>query len=330
MSRKDTEKKAQKLYNGITDISEELVQEAQGNGIGTKRLPRKRWGVLAACICAMAAGAFLWIHGPGTDSKRNGTTYDSDKTIPGDNGNRASDTVSSDGVTIPPLEISVPKEGETALADMIGFFIYQGRRYVQYDWLSDETAGKVIGEYLGTAKGSIDEWTPQNSYVELSGSIGGDFYSVNGFDPSFMLCIPRENGIVEIFICNTGITLKTGSDLYEDRLHLSDNYRAVQYETYASWHEGRNDTHQLDDPQSDSISEFIKALDAAEFLLWDDVPEEAMDKGVYFLFFEMENGMTIRLRLYEGGYVFFQGLMMAGVQIPEKQFRKTVELLAQN
>ena len=47
----------------------------------------------------------------------------------------------------------------------------------------------IVGEHLGTVTGMIDEWTPEEGYVDFAGSICGDFYSVKGYDPEFMLCI---------------------------------------------------------------------------------------------------------------------------------------------
>ena len=81
-------------------------------------------------------------------------------------------------MTIPPLEVSLSSE---LAADMIGFFIYEGRCYVQYNHIDNGT--DLIGEYLGTATGLIDEWTPKEGYVDFAGSVRGDFYSVKGYDP---------------------------------------------------------------------------------------------------------------------------------------------------
>ena len=105
---------------------------------------------------------------------------------------------------------------------------------MQYEWLEDN--GAIAGEPLGTATGLIDEWTPKDGYVELAGSVSGEFYTVNGFDPSFMLCMKHDDRRISTYICNSGITLKYGSDLYEDRLHLSKNNISAEYESRESWY----------------------------------------------------------------------------------------------
>ena len=60
---------------------------------------------------------------------------------------------------------------------------------------------------MGTATGLIDEWTPKEGYVELAGSVSGDFYTVNGFDPTFLLCMKEDGDAIQLFVCNSGITL---------------------------------------------------------------------------------------------------------------------------
>jgi hypothetical protein len=213
---------------------------------------------------------------------------------------------------------------------MIAFFIYQGNWYVQYEWIDD---ADLVGEYLGTATGLIDEWTPKDGYVELAGSVKGPFYSVKGIDPGFMLCKKDETGAVSTYICDNGITLRIGSDLYEDRLHLSEQYIAVQAETRDSWYYGRSKVFQLD-ADDKVIGEFITQLDRAEFIPWEDVPaKEGMtstsiyDTEIYHLYFKMKNGMTTHLRLYEHGYVRFQGLLSVCVQLPEESFSALTDAL---
>ena len=139
--------------------------------------------------------------------------------------------MSDKGVTIPKLEVSLSAESS---ADMLGFFIYQGNCYVHYDWIYDDV--DIIGKHLGAATGLIDEWTPRDGYVEFAGSVKGDFYEVKGYDPSFMLCMKHTDGSISLYVCDTGITLKYGSELYTDRLDLAGNYTSVQYERIGRAH----------------------------------------------------------------------------------------------
>ena len=278
-----------------------------------------RWGAAAACVCLIAAGTLLW-----TRLEKNGGFISCEI---GEAENNSGITSSADGVTIPKTEVSL---SANIAAEMIAFFIYQGNCYVQYEWIDD---ADLVGEYLGTATGLIDEWTPKDGYVELAGSVKGPFYSVKGIDPGFMLCKKDETGAVSTYICDSGITLRTGSDLYEDRLHLSEQYIAVQAETRDSWYNSRNKVFQLD-ADDEAVREFITRLDRAEFIPWEDVPaKEGMtsttiyDTELYHLYFKLENGMTVHLRLYENGYVRFQGLLSVCVQLPEESFGALVDAL---
>lgn len=278
--------------------------------------PRRRksgwvmWGVAAACVCLVVVGAMTWSRSEPDSQANSGIT------------------VTEEGVTIPPLDVSLSAD---EAADMIAFFIYQGRCYVQYDWIYGNT--DLVGEYLGTATGLIDEWTPKEGYVELAGSVRGDFYAVKGYDPSFMLCMTDTEGVVSTYVCNRGITLKYGSELYEDRLHLSGNYDAVQFESRASWYYSQGEVYQLLDGNA-TVAEFVAQLNAAEFLPWRAVEEEVeqtrdsiYDTELYHVYFRMNNGTTVRLRLYENGYVRFQGVMDVCVQIPEASYAPLLALL---
>ena len=189
----------------------------------------------------------------------------------------------------------------------------------------ENDSSKIVGEYLGTATGLIDEWTPRDGYVELAGSVEGDFYSVKGYEPSFLLCMQKE-GTVSLYVREGGITLKTGADLYNKWLHLSEDYREVRYETRASWYYGSGEVRQLDAPRAQEVLDFIPALDEAEFLPVEEVEARSgispfAESEIYHMYFLTENGMTVHLRLHEGGYVRFQGLLNICVQIPEETFR---------
>lgn len=82
------------------------------------------------------------------------------------------------------------------------------------------------------------------------------------------------------------------------------------------------------------MTAFIETLNAAKFVPMADVPLEEGetsiydDKEIYHLYFLMENGMTVHLRLFEGGYVSFQGLSDVCVQVPAAQFGAMVTLLS--
>ncbi len=273
--------------------------------------PLIKWSSAAACLCLLAAGIMLWKQ-------------------PATPGTKASDgiTVSEDGVTIPPMKIRLSKPSENSAADMIAFFIYHGKSYVLYEYLYGKN--DIVGEHLGTATGLIDEWTPREGNVEFAGSVSGDFYAVNGYDPSFMLCMKDSPESVVTYICNTGITLKYGSELYEDRLHLANSYSTIEYESRDSWYYGKKEIRRLNN--SSVIEDFIKRLNAAQFMPDSQVPLKGGQSSIaetelYHLYFRMNNGTTVHLRLCEDGYVRYQGILPLCVRIPKESYDALLALL---
>lgn len=338
-----SEKEVKKLYQGITDIHEDIVAEAQNTALHSKqqkRLAWVKWGVTAACLGAVAAGGFFFaqrVRKPSVDKDGQlvieeeadtGLNHDSDAAL--EDNNSAAGKDDGAGIWIPPLEIYLPSEGEAV--DMVGFFIYQGNCYTQYEWIEDADVGGLVGECLGTVSGTIDEWSSPDAYVELSGTVKGDFYAVKGMDPSFMLCRKAADGAVETYICNTGITLDKGADLYETRLHLSQNYRNIQYETRESWYLGAEEVFRLQEPKGEVAEAFIKALDAAEFMHTNEAMPaggqvHVLDKALYQLSFGMENGMSVMMWLCEDGYVLFHGIMDVCLKLPQDVFADMMDLL---
>ena len=297
--------KREKLYDSLTNVREDFVEEAQA-APSAKRPAWVRWCALAACLCLLVVGTVVWKPwGPGENKPASPPT---------------SAAQTAKGITIPKAEVTL-SQPEGVEMDMLAFFIYQGRCYLQYDRL-DHGSG-LVGEKVGTATGLIDEWTPAEGYVELAGSVSGDFYTVRGFDPAFMLCMKEEGDAVQLFVCDNGITLYQGSELFEDRLGLSDGLKAVTYEDEDSWYNGKEDIHTLND--LDAIKTLIAAMDEAKFQLSDqaELYEEedgGLSKELYHVYCKLDNGVTVTLRLFQGGYVTFTGLPDACVQVPEATF----------
>ena len=297
--------KREKLYDSLTNVREDFVEEAQA-ATSAKRPAWVRWCALAACLCLLVAGTVVWKPWSQGGSKPAGPPTSAAQT--------------AKGITIPKAEVALSQTEEVA-ADMLAFFIYQGRCYLQYDWI--DHGSDLVGEKVGTATGLIDEWTPAEGYVELAGSVSGDFYTVRGFAPAFLLCMKEEGNAVQLFVCNNGITLYQGSELFEDRLGLSDGLKAVTYEDEDSWYDGEEDIHTLHD--LDAVKTLIAAMDEAAFQLSDqaDLYEEqdgGLSKELYHVYCKLDNGVTVTLRLFQGGYVTFTGLPDACVQVPEATF----------
>ncbi|MGI6316886.1 MAG: hypothetical protein ACOX17_09525 [Christensenellales bacterium] len=301
--------KKEHISGALNILNDDIIEETnrvRANAKSKRRLVRPI--AAAACICLIVVGVFVWRNLPSQPDSSHGITM-SDK-----------------GVTIPTMEVSL---SAASSADMLAFFIYHGNCYVHYDWIYDDV--DIIGKRLGTATGLIDEWTLRDGYVECAGSVKGDFYEVKGYDPSFMLCMKHTDGSISLYVCDTGITLKYGSELYEDRLHLSGNYTSVQYESRKSWNESKNERYKLE-KSDDLICDFIDGLNAAEFIPRASVPFEGSrdvfsEMEIYHLYFNMQNGTTVHLRLWKDGYVLYQGLLDVCVQVKDTSYNSFLEVL---
>ena len=276
--------KREKLYDSLTNVREDFVEEAQA-APSAKRHAWVRWCALAACLCLLVVGTVVWKPWSPGDNKPASPPASAAKT--------------AKGITIPKAEVTL-SQTDGVEADMLAFFIYQGRCYLQYDRL--DHGSDLVGEKVGTATGLIDEWTPQEGYVELAGSVSGDFYTVRGFSPEFMLCMKEEGDAVQLFVW----------------------LKAVTYEDEDSWYDGKEDIHTLNN--MDAVKTLIAAMDKAQFQLSDqaDLYEEKKDGGLskelYHVYCKLDNGVTVTLRLFQGGYVTFTGLPDACVQVPEATF----------
>ena len=258
-----------------------------------------KWGAIAACLCFVIMGIIIW--------RQSTPIRDEDTGI----------TVSENGVTIPQMDVSL---SANEAADMIGFFIYQGRCYVQYERIYDDV--NIIGEHLGTATGSIDEWTPADGYVDFAGTVNGDFYAINGISPEFMLCMRFDDGSIHTYINDNGITLKTGTDLFEDRFHISETCSGLTY----AWYNDDDEYFILKESYQQELTLFLKALDQASFLPSQDAPYD-FDQALYHIDLTLESGMNVRLRLFPEGYVYFDSINGVFLKMETKAFERFAALL---
>lgn len=258
----------------------------------------KKWGTLVAGICLLIVGVKMWT-----------SLTESDKLF---------ETMESEGTAT-----------TETMADMIAFFIYQGNMYEQYE-IVDEP--ELVGAYVGTATGQIDEWSKEEDYVESAGSVHGDFYEVNGFSPEFMLCMKQDDGSVSTYINADGLVLEKGAELFEDYLHLAGNYQEVQYQTRDEWYYGTGEPKTIPEEYAEEVTRFVGALDDGEIIAAVSYPvkegeEDIYAAEIYHMYFQMENGMQIHLRIFKNGYVAFAGAPEQLVQVEEPAFEEMIQVL---
>lgn len=286
--------KQEKIMDALNLLDDEMICEVdefrKKKQFRIKKTERKwkKWGTIAAGICLLIVGVKMWDALTESEKLTSGGKY-----------------------------------------DMIAFFIYQGNMYEQYEIVD---APELVGEYVGTATGQIDEWSTEEDYVESSGSIQGDFYEVNGFSPEFMLCMKQDDGSVSTYINADGLVLEKGAELFEDYLHLAGNYQEVQYQTRDEWYYGTGEPKTIPEEYAEEVSRFVGALDDGEIIAAVSYPvkegeEDIYAAEIYHMYFQMENGMQIHLRIFKNGYVAFAGAPEQLVQVEEPAFEEMIQVL---
>ena len=328
----------------------ERIEEKKGARTGNKG----KWIALAVSAAAVIAlGLILYFKRPtGTDvlpasdkggesqegsaiSGKNTETSSEQTSISGKNTEASSEQAvtaepgTETGIHIPAIE----RPEEDALSDMMQLVVYHGRIYTEYGYNEyDEDVMDLIGEYVGEATGSIDEWSTKSDYEnELAGTFSGSIYTVKGYDPDFRLCnvisYSDEQGRpkkVVFFLENlNGITLESGADLFEERLQIRGHVKELLYES----HDGRNNGSKVSIPldmtaNQKSWDTFLDELDSGTFIEIDNVN----DIGLYDserqadLFIKKDDGTTVVLRLFEGGYVGYRPLGGYFIKMPGEAF----------
>ena len=225
--------------------------------------------------------------------------------------------VAASGVYVPAIELPEADAGFTA--DMIACVVYDGAVYTQGGWL--DAASALVGEYLGHATGGIDEWSDESEYsVEFAGTMSGAIYSVIGYDPGFRICCLNDDGSAMLLERLNGISLDTGADLFETRLHLPERLESLTYLTHEDWNNAARH-YRTPELSEEAVSDFLAELCAGQFVYTWETDRDIYDSAVQgHLFFHMSDGTTVELRLIEGGYVGYQGLGWYFVKMPGAAF----------
>lgn len=214
--------------------------------------------------------------------------------------------------------------------DMIGCLVYKGSVYTQGSTVVDEAyAESLVGEYVGEAKGTLDEWSSQAEWAtEFASTYSGSVYTVKGYDENFRLCLwigTDDAKWLQIMENFDGIGLNTGNDLFEERFHIKNNIASVTYLTHYDWNYNGYFEHEykpLDSVTQEQLDEFVDTLCASPFVHidYDESPEFYDTEKQGHLFLKMDDGTQIELRLIDGGYVGYQGLGWFFVTMPGEIF----------
>ena len=214
------------------------------------------------------------------------------------------------GFLIPAIEL--PKKKSNVDFDMIGLFVYNGKIYTQTTTSIDfDSAQKLLGNKLGTTKGSIDEWSTQDEYAkEFASSIGKeDVYTVTGYDKEFRLMtyIIVKDGIsgpykeAQFYECLNGITIQDGKDIF-GKLNLEGNVETACYRRYNDWYNGIENFHEIDDVEL--YNEFVKELNNTAPYAPESIEEFRRNQNSHKeLIFKLKDGSRVSMAIFKDGYI---------------------------
>jgi hypothetical protein len=219
----------------------------------------------------------------------------------------------NEGIYVPKLQLPV-NTTTTATAKMLGLIVYRGSIYLQSALQIDsKSAEQLVGEKLGTTKGTLTEWSKQDDYaVELASTVGiQDVYTVKGYDKSFrIMTYEKINGeaYAYFFECLNDITVRTGKDIF-GKFKMENNLESAKYENFDSWNNGKGNYKSL--TNLDGFNNFLTALENSlphdpEGLanLFDN--QTATDQK--FIYLKLNDGSEVTLRLFKDGYVYYNGV----------------------
>ena len=342
--------KDHELLDAIGYIDPKYVGGSNETGEQKARPIKKRVGIIAAGLgtaAVIAAAVFLALK-PGltndgmtalkaADKETTAAISETDRTE-----NLSTEPPAEGKIIIPAVEL--PETGASEVSyDMIGTLVYRGGVYLQAEMYVGGDADRlepIIGDYLGHAVGTIDEWSTQEEYSkELASTYTGEVYTVKGYDPEFRVCImsecegedhEAESWIIFMERLN-GISVSFGRDVFEDRLHLSGHISTVEYQAHDDWNYNKGNICECGvDP--DVWERFMQEIDSAEFeeIIWTNGSsfyEAHANSSIYdtpnqaHLFLRMDDGTTAGLRLIEGGYVRYDAFgFYCFVKIPGETF----------
>ncbi len=236
-----------------------------------------------------------------------------------------------EGVYIPQSKLSLVERDDVCYSWVGPIAIYNGRSYIGLGIL-DDVDNSLLEEHLGTCTGLLKEWSDPYEYVDFSGNMEGELYAIKGYDTDFMIGLKTsyEDSTVAIsaLINGNDITLTTGADIFEKRLHLAGNYDKVTYQSREDWYESNGNIKTFDKASSVILSDFVNSLNKGKVMLVDEIPLEDKDSSIFdekelcHLVFYKKDGIAIELRCMEGGYVFFDGMRQVCVKMSEKSFNQ--------
>ena len=228
----------------------------------------------------------------------------------------------------PPIYVEQPQVSLKAFDDPnaspMAYFVYDGRVYFGQPLVKEREG--VLGEHLGRTTGLLPFWGPMDGYVDFAGTVVNEIYTVNGMNPEVVLCAKLDqNKLVRYFVCNGGISISSGGEWFEDRMRLSEKLETILF------YNADDLAYNTADKDLPEVKAFLRALSKAEPVdsgMWLELPPGA--EPICFVQPVLDNGLTIRLNLYEGGYVLTGASTSMLFQVSQPEFDAFCDFLQEH
>lgn len=227
-------------------------------------------------------------------------------------------------VIIPTIQL--PKEN--IQADMIGLIVYNGKIYTQTKTeIAGENAKAIIGEKLGTTKGTIDEWSKQEAYDEELASTTGisTVYAVRGYDKDFRIMTYDEidgKPYAEFYENLNGITITNGHDVF-GKLNIIDNVSLANYRTFNDWNNSIDNYRSIADMTvlNDFVEELNKSKPFPRENDSDPISHSQNNEEFRELTIHLKDGTKVSLTLLKENAIYY-GYMAAYFKMDDAVFRE--------
>lgn len=251
-----------------------------------------------------------------------------------------------EGIYVPKQQLGIINPNRQAYR--IGTLVYKGRVYTaEGTEISLEEGKALMNKRLGITWDLIEKIRDDGTsevYIDLenlenfaSFGNGEEVYTVKGYDDDFRLITYNKNeygDFILIWECLNDFILADGSDVF-GKMNINENVNNVTWETFNNWNYGTLEEKEV--IIDDTLNGFIDAmyngipysLEDEEFRkeLFDkesnyNTGEEyfaANEEAQKFMFFKMNDGTKVEIRLFRSGYVYYRGLNFA-FKLDEESF----------
>lgn len=303
------------ISNALSNIDDTYIEEAANYSIKKKKY---RYFLLPTAACFFLVLLATSIYFININKSVDNVSVESDDYIILHKGpaeeNKKKDY--SYGIDLPKVHTEIDPYAEISYYPYIE---YESRMYGYYATV--DNTSNLLGNKLGYAIGCIDK---NGKPTGSNSTVIGDFHLVNGYNSDFMLCMISNDNKLDLFIHDNGFRISYGEEIFEDKLHVSERYDSIYVQTRNDWYYDR-EKQLLNQEVYPAMDEYLELINNSKWIFSEPVIGNKMED--YHLFYNLEDGLIVHLRLYKDGYIGFDGVNAACLQIDKKDMATLLDLL---